>query len=198
MTITLSLPTEVRATPQLMDFGVMLDPPLGGPSQRVGRLGNRWAVEFSEMDTLTGDCARTLLAQLVKARTQGERVITSWPQEAYDVSIGTPLVNGGSQAGSSLIVDGLRAGCTIPAGLFFSVTVSGRSYLYLLTDAVTANGSGQATLSIGPLLRASPADNAPLNFSNPQVEGFPAGDNLQWVLESRRYYDFELTIQEAR
>lgn len=70
-------------------------------------------------------------------------------------SYGTVLVNGGSQTGGSLIVDGLtdapQAGDTF--------TVAGIDLIYTVTATATVT-SGGATLAISPNLASSPADNA--------------------------------------
>lgn len=74
-------------------------------------------------------------------------------------SYGTVLVNGGSQTGGSLIVDGLTG---IPqAGDTFTVAGIDLIYTVLTTATVT---SGGATLSISPNLASSPADNAAVTW----------------------------------
>lgn len=74
-------------------------------------------------------------------------------------SYGTVLVNGGSQTGTSLIVDGLTS--TPQVGDTFSV--AGIEKVYTITNAVTVTGGG-ATLTITPSLASSPADNAAITF----------------------------------
>lgn len=74
-------------------------------------------------------------------------------------SYGTVLVNGGSQTGSSLVVDGLTG---IPQqGDTF--TVAGVQKVYAITSGVTVT-SGGATFAISPALASSPADNAAITF----------------------------------
>ena len=74
-------------------------------------------------------------------------------------SYGTVLVNGGSQTGSSLIVDGLTS---VPQqGDTF--TVSGIEKVYTVLSVPTVTGGG-ATLSISPALASSPADNAAVTW----------------------------------
>jgi hypothetical protein len=72
---------------------------------------------------------------------------------------GTVLVNGGSQTGTSLIVDGLT-GVPQQGDTF---TLSGVEKVYTITASVTVT-SGSATLTISPALATSPADNAPITF----------------------------------
>lgn len=74
---------------------------------------------------------------------------------------GTVLVKGGSQTGTSLLVDGLTG--TPKVGDTF--TISGVSKLYIITSTVTVT-AGEATLTISPALDSSPADNAVLTFRN--------------------------------
>ncbi len=77
---------------------------------------------------------------------------------------GTPLVNGGSQTGSSLITDGWTASITaLKAGDYFSVN----SELKMVTSDAIADGSGNATINFMPALRSSPADNAAITTSKP-------------------------------
>lgn len=197
MVQSLVIPRAVKAEPQLMDFGTDLVPPLGGVAQRPTRVGSRWLVNFSDLQQLSPYDARRLLAKLMKARTLGDTVLAAWPQPAFDLVVGTPLVKGAGQTGSTLLVDGFPVSRSIAlAGFFFSMTVSSRNYLYQVTDDITTNGSGEATLNIAPLLRASPADNAALEFTTPKVEGFPDGMEQGWTLEAMKYASIGLTIRE--
>ncbi|MDB4302014.1 hypothetical protein N9924_00455 [bacterium] len=72
---------------------------------------------------------------------------------------GTVLVNGGSQTGTSLIVDGLTA--APQAGDVFKI--AGIDLVYTITADASVS-SGGATLSINPALDSSPADNAAITF----------------------------------
>jgi hypothetical protein len=74
-------------------------------------------------------------------------------------SYGTVLVDGGSQTGTTLNVDGLTA--TPQIGDTF--TVAGIEKVYTITNAVTLVG-GDAALTINPALATSPADNAAVTF----------------------------------
>lgn len=90
---------------------------------------------------------------------------------ARGVATGTPLVNGGSQTGATLVTDGwtpsqtniLRRGDLINLG-------SGTSLrLYEITQDVNSDGSGNATLDIWPRLRSSPGDNNAITVANCQA-----------------------------
>ena len=74
-------------------------------------------------------------------------------------SYGTVLVNGASQTGSSLVVDGLTA--TPQIGDVFKIAGVDKIYTLTATPTVT---SGGATMAIAPALASSPADNAAITF----------------------------------
>ena len=79
---------------------------------------------------------------------------------------GTPLVNAGSQTGSSLAIDGLTS--APQAGDVFKVAGIDKVYTVLANATVS---SGGATLSINPALASSPADNAVITFLSTSREG---------------------------
>lgn len=75
-------------------------------------------------------------------------------------SYGTSLVNGGSQTGGTLAVDGLTG--TPYAGDTF--TISGVGKVYTVTDEASVNDDGEATLTITPDLDTSPSNNAAITW----------------------------------
>ena len=81
-------------------------------------------------------------------------------------SYGTTLVNGASQTGTSLIVDGFTA--TPQVGDTF--TLASVEQVYTITVAVTLV-SGGATLTITPSLASSPADDAVMTFLSTDRDG---------------------------
>ncbi len=72
---------------------------------------------------------------------------------------GTVLVNGASQTGSSLAVDGLTA--APQAGDVFKI--AGVNLVYTVTSDASVS-SGGATVAINPALASSPADDAAITF----------------------------------
>ena len=110
------------------------------------------------------------------------------PSHTNGLQAGTPLVKGASQTGSELVTDGWTASTTITAGTVIYLdpsAVSGTSAVYsvnaetkvatstkqkfVVTEAATASGAGEATLKISPSIitsgatqtvSASPVDNA--------------------------------------
>jgi hypothetical protein len=145
-----------------------LSPAFGGPVQRLNRKGSRWRATVSlPAMTYAEAMAWTDL------RVEADTVVLDVPQPGLEIgSPGTPLVKGSGQLGASLLIDGLTVGYVIRKGQFLSVVTGSQRYLYQATAAATANGSGEATVAIRPMLRVSPADNAVVEIAAPKIEGF--------------------------
>jgi hypothetical protein len=81
-------------------------------------------------------------------------------------SYGTVLVDGGSQTGGTLNVDGLTA--TPQIGDLVKIAGGDKVYTITATPTVT---SGDAALAVNPNLDSSPADNAAITFLSTSREG---------------------------
>ena len=151
------------------------------------------------MPVMDAACARQWIGKRAKSRNSGLPVRMPFRQADFAKlpTIGSSLVNGASQTGSTLTIDGCTHGALIEAGRALSIIVGGRSYLYFVTDDVTVNGSGQAVVPIdGLLMRASPADNAAVAFDAPVIEGFIKGGD--WATRGRRLVALaDFSIDEA-
>lgn len=80
---------------------------------------------------------------------------------------GTPLVNGASQTGESLITDGWP-GTTLVVAAGDIIKVAGLNALYRVRDDLTSDGGGNGTLVINPPIASgnSPANNAALTLTS--------------------------------
>jgi hypothetical protein len=181
--------TFPAVTPQSSSWGLesntaVFGDPLKGTAQTLARPGAKWVATLT-FNALDADDRATLQAFLVQLRGQENRA------SLYDHSHtqrgalgGTPLVNGASQTGTSLITDGWPNTTTVlKAGDRF--TVNGE--LKMVTSDVTSDGAGNATISFEPALRASPANDAPITTSNPTATFMLSGPRVQW---SNRPADF--------
>ena len=81
---------------------------------------------------------------------------------------GTPLVNGADQTGEDLITDGWSAGATIKAGDWLQLGSGSTSRLYKNLADVTADGSGNATLTLWPRIHTAWANNAAITTTFPK------------------------------
>jgi hypothetical protein len=118
-------------------------------------------VEFTSTTTnhLTIGCG-VFLDSVIVARNESLIKTSGTGFSLVNVPVyGTVLVNGASQTGSSLVVDGLDS--TPQLGDIFKIAGVDKIYTVTATPTVT---SGGATIAIDPALASSPADNAALTF----------------------------------
>lgn len=100
---------------------------------------------------------------------------------------GSPLVNGASQTGKVLAIDGLAAGATIKKGDWFQLGSGSSAHLHKVVLDATANGSGQVSLDFWPRLRSSPADNAALTIASACGLFRLASNERAWTIDDVRY-----------
>lgn len=176
-----ALPRQATLEVRLQDFGGDLTPVLGGPVQRLSRLGSRLAVEVT-LPTLDLACARTWIAARMRAKAEGQTLRLTLRQLG-----GSPADRAAVSGVGTSVAVGSAAG--IEVGHLFSFVVGGVSYLH----QVTAISGGN--LSVAPMLRASPAGQT-LNFVAPRIEGLVDGG--EWSLERLRFVGQRFSLAEAR
>lgn len=195
--MAVSLPTTPgpqSAQPTLLDFGAVLEPGLGGASQYIGRLGDRYEVAV-QMPPMKPETARIFISRLAQAKKSS--LVMPFPQPGVTVGAeGVPRVNGAGQAGTFLAIDGLPASKVLRDGWFFSILTGGRRYIHQLAADSTASAGGAATIQFEPMLRVSPADNAVIEFATPMIEGFVQGNGLPWDIDTARNVGLSFTIRE--
>jgi hypothetical protein len=195
MAITLpDTPSWASATPTLLDFGAVLEPGLGGPSQYVGRLGDRFEVAV-QMPPMEAEVARVFISRLAQAKKSS--LLMPFPNAGIVVGAeGAPRVNGAGQAGTLLALDGLPANKALKEGWPLSIIVAGRRYVHLIAGDTAANAGGEAVLPLEPMLRVSPSDNAVVELAVPMIEGFVQGDGLPWSIDVAAHVGLSFTVRE--
>jgi hypothetical protein len=113
------------------------------------------------------------------------------------IGTGTPLVKGGSQTGTDLITDGWTAGQTgiLKAGDWVQLGTGSTARLHKNLVDVNSNGSGEATLTLWPKLRSSPADNAALTVSSPKGR-FMLAQEIEWSIDEAKSYGLSFQAVE--
>jgi hypothetical protein len=112
---------------------------------------------------------------------------------AQSSATATPLVNGAGQTGRTLNTDGWPLSSTVlQAGQFVTIN----NQLLQLTENVTSNGSGVATLTFEPPVRVSPADNATIEYKNPYCLMYFVEEPTLSV-ENGYVYSLSLNLRES-
>ena len=163
-----------------------LTSPLTGQVQTVGMPGARWFVTL-EWPPLTEAQSRQIESLRAQLRGRANRLLL-WHlarPALRGAGGGTPVVNGASQTGSSLNVSGLPNSLTNWALAGDMVGIGGE--LKMLTANASSNGSGQATLTFEPPLRASPGNGSAIVVSQPTARFMLGGDDAEWLHEPGRF-----------
>lgn len=121
------------------------------------------------------------------------------PRGSASSTPGTPVVNGGSQTGNELAIDGLPASATgyLKAGDYIQLGSGSTSRLYKVLEDVNSNASGEATLNLWPDLRSSPADNAAVVVSNAKGVFRLASNEAVWNINNAGFYSIGFAAVEA-
>lgn len=188
-------PAPASAGPALLDYGAALTPALGGPVQRVNRMGSRFRISVS-MPPMRGDkLGRQWIARLIKGKSQGARM--PFPMQGFNPGLpGNVQVDGAGQAGTSLAVKGATPNYTFREGQFFSTETGGQHYLAMVAEEVIADATGYAVLTVEPMLRVPPADGDACHFGKPMIEGFIQGDELAWEMSLADFIGISFALAE--
>jgi len=181
--------------PRLLDFGAIITPPLGGPAQRLNRLGSRFAIDVQAATSSSVEAGRILVARLMTGMTQG--VLLRFPQDLKPCTSPDPVVDGAGQAGMTLNLRGWQAQAWAKEGQFFSLVHAGRRYVHFITAQAIAGADGTMAAAIYPPMRVTPADGDVCEFGEPMIEGFLSGNQLEWQLQNSAHVDVSFTVTEA-
>lgn len=123
----------------------------------------------------------------------------STPRGSASTAAGTPVVNGASQTGDELDIDGLPVSTTgyLKAGDYIQLGASATAKLYKVLDDVDTNASGEATLTIWPDLRSSPADDATVVVSGAKGLFRLSTNASDWQINEAGFYQISFGAAEA-
>ena len=163
------------------------------------RGGQRWgfSVSFPVMERSNFD---PIFAFSVKQRGQYE-TFTFVPKTigtTRGVTTENPVVDGAKAVGvTSCAVDGLTASTSniIRSGDFFKF--SGHNKVYMCTDDMDSDGSGDATLSFPPKLSKAVADDETITINNVPFNVAFSGDVASYATNVTGYYSFDVELIEV-
>lgn len=185
-------PLSIKAKP--LRASNDLQSPLGGKTQRINRLGDRFIFEVT-MPPMDRDVAEVWIADLLQGI--GSSVSLEWPQPLGGVGApGTPVVNGAGQAGMAMNLRGFSNGYVLKKGRFVSLVSGGRRQMVNISAQATASAGGFAAVQFWPMLRFSPVDGAAVEVAQPIIEGLLQDDFDGWTLEVAETTGLTFTIAE--
>ena len=196
---TYAIPTTVGFSS--VEFGLennnqVFESPLSNSIQVSELTGARWYATFN-LPPMKKDNALEYIGFL--QRLQG-RVHSFYGYDANHrspsgtIAGSTLLVNGASQTGTSLVLDGgANSTLVLKAGDFFSVN----NELKMVTADATTDGSGDVTVNFVPSLRSSPSDDASITTTNPVCTMKLTGDSTTYSINSSTIYGISFSGVEV-
>lgn len=171
--------------------------PLSGDMQTLSLPGARWVATYT-LTTRKREEMADITAFLTNLNGMAGRFYGYDPAATNPRGIGTgsPLINGSSQTGKSIITDGWTTSQTgiLKAGDYFTVN----SELKMVTADCNSDGSGNATIAFSPALRDSPVDNAAITVTNPTcIMRLESDDQARWDVNESGFYDVSFAAAEA-
>lgn len=109
---------------------------------------------------------------------------------------GTPLVNGASQVGKSIVTDGWNLSeLVLRQGDVFKFT--GHNKVYMCTQDLTSDGTGAGTLNFAPALVQSPLDDEALIVTNVAFRVMQAGTLQEYAARPPLLYNYDVSFIEV-
>jgi hypothetical protein len=181
-----TIPIGSQTSVTLKSSSVDQTPYLGGPVQRIMRLGDRWIYEV-QCRPMQARQAGTFVGALLQGLSA--KVLCPLKISGFDLS-GYSDGTATSGAGKSLVHAG--GGAVKFVGQYFSLVKDGVRYLHMITSV-----SGQ-TLGFIPALKVPIAGGEVIEFGSPKIEGFLDGGEQSWTIGLVQNLGLSFRIVEAQ
>lgn len=121
------------------------------------------------------------------------------PRGSASTTPGTPVVNGASQTGDELNIDGLPVSVSgyLLAGDYIQLGSGSTATLHKVLEDVDSNASGEATLNLFPAVRTAPSDNATVTVSNAKGNFRLNANETSWDINTASIYGITFGAVEA-
>lgn len=190
--------TDIRqmvAEPELVDFGASLRPFLGGPSQRLDRLGTRHAITVQMPPMYAEGDGRKWVVRLIRAKQEDGFI--RFPQIDFKVgSPGSPTIALPTEGGRVLSVTGGQPGYAVREGQALTVTSNGRKFFYFASDATCFDANGAGTIELDVPLREETTVGDRVNLAKPEIAGRIMEDGWKWTIETAGTVGLSFRIEE--
>lgn len=168
--------------------------------QTFAYAGQMWQADITLPPMKRAD-AEQWVAWLVSLRGQLGTFLLGDPlgATARGAATGTPLVNGASQIGGSLIIDGAATSVTgwLKAGDYIQLGAGSSATLHKVLQDANSDGSGNVTLDIWPHIRTAPADDATVTVSNTKGLFRLSSNEQAWSIDEASIYGLTFGAMEA-
>ena len=173
--------------------------PFTGQDQVFQHEGEFWATQI-KFPPMLKDKAATIIAFLLQLRgRRGTFKLGDQDRKTIQgVATGTIRVNGASQTGNQVALDGFANSTNnvFKAGDYIQIG----SFLYMVTEDVNSNSSGEANVKIEPSLRQgieTIADDATVTYSNTTTLFRLDSNETGWDTDQVSKYGISLSATEA-
>ena len=198
----LTFPTNVGVQTQrfsLVRTVAVSSSPFTAQDQVVQHEGEFWTTQIKFPPMLKVNAAPIIAFLLQLRGRRGTFKIGDQDRKTIQgVATGTIRVNGASQTGNQVALDGFANSTSnlFKAGDYIQIG----SYLYLVTEDVTSNGSGEADVKIEPALRQgieTISDDATVLYTNTTTIMRLDSNETGWDTDQVSKYGISLSATEA-
>jgi len=198
----LTLPTATGFTTQ--NFGLrrvvaLTSSPFTAQQQVYQHQGEQWKATFTLPPMLKNNASIWLGFLLQLRGVRGTFKIGDQDRKTIQgVATGTIKVNGASQTGNQVALDGFAntTNNVFKAGDYIQIN----SYLYMVTEDVNSNGSGQANVKIEPSLRSGIEtinDNTTIIYTNTTTIMRLDTNHTDWNTDRVSKYGISFSCSES-
>lgn len=179
-----AFPQGTQTTLTLQSNSLDLTPVMGGPTQRVARLGDRYVLEV-QMRNMSYTDAASIIGKLIQGLSN--EVVVSVPQPGL---VGGATGSGTASSGGGTALSVSVSGTPI-VGQVFSIVKGTKRSLHTVTSA--SGGS----LSIYPMLKFPIAGGETVEFGDPKIQGFLQGNSQSWTVNLARAVGLTFAVIEV-
>ena len=192
--------THIRQTiaePELVDFGASLRPFLGGPSQRLDRLGTRHAISVQMPAMYVESEGRQWIVRLIRAKQEDGFI--RFPQVGFHV--GTPgnsiTVGTAVQGGRVLTITGGTPHYSIREGQALTVYSNGRRFFYFASAPLGLDANGAGAIELDVPLREEATVGDVVDLARPVIAGRIMEDGWKWSIDTAGTVGLSFRIEEV-
>lgn len=205
MAFPLTFPTQVPARIKLSARSVVaVVESQFSLAQTVQRhTGQAWAAEITWPTLARADAEEVISFLLELNGPEGTFLMGDpsggTPRGSASSAPGIPLVAGVSQTGNSLVIDGLPAGADgyLLKGDYIQLGSGSTTRLYKNVSVVDTDSAGEATLTLWPRLRTSPANNDAVVVSSAKGIWRLGSVLTEWDIDEAVHYGISISAVEA-